>query len=62
MAQVQGIIHDFVMLNALDQTNACRTATDTSTEWINRKIAQSRLSNFFAADLEIVMSMRDVCV
>ncbi len=35
--RVQGIIHDFVMLNALDQTNACRTAMDTSTEWINRK-------------------------
>ena len=35
--QVQGIIHDFVMLNALDQTNACRTAMDASTEWINRK-------------------------
>lgn len=35
--QVQGTIHDFVMLNALDQTNACRTAMDASTEWINRK-------------------------
>lgn len=35
--RVQGIIHDFVMLNALDQTNACRSAMDTSTEWINRK-------------------------
>ena len=35
--RVQGIIHDFVMLNALDQTNACRTAMDASTEWINRK-------------------------
>lgn len=35
--QIQGIIHDFVMLNALDQTNACRTAMDASTEWINRK-------------------------
>ena len=34
--QVQGTIHDFVMLNALDQTNACRTAMDASTEWINR--------------------------
>lgn len=34
---VQGIIHDFVMLNSLDQTNACRTAMDTSTAWINRK-------------------------
>ncbi|MBD5156930.1 MAG: alpha/beta hydrolase [Butyrivibrio sp.] len=35
--RVQGIIHDFVMLNALDKTNACRTAMDASTEWINRK-------------------------
>ncbi len=34
--RVQGTIHDFVMLNALDQTNACRTAMDASTEWINR--------------------------
>lgn len=35
--RVQGIIHDFVMLNSLDETNACRTAMDASTEWINRK-------------------------
>ena len=35
--RVQGIIHDFVMLNSLDQTNACRTAMDASTAWINRK-------------------------
>lgn len=35
--RVQGIIHDFVMLNALDQTNACRTTMDASTAWINRK-------------------------
>lgn len=34
--RVQGTIHDFVMLNALDQTNACRTAMDSSTEWLNR--------------------------
>ena len=34
--RIQGTIHDFVMLNALDQTNACRTAMDSSTEWINR--------------------------
>jgi len=32
-----GIIHDFVMLNALDQTNAVRAAMDVSTDWINRK-------------------------
>lgn len=35
--RVQGTIHDFVMLNALDQTEACRTAMDASTDWINRK-------------------------
>lgn len=35
--QVQGTIHDFVMLNALDQTNACRTAMDASVGWINRE-------------------------
>lgn len=35
--RVQGIIHDFVMLNSLDQTNACRTAMDASVAWINRK-------------------------
>lgn len=35
--RVNGIIHDFVMLNSLDQTNATRTAMDASTEWINRK-------------------------
>lgn len=33
----QAMIHDFVMLNSLDQTNACRAAMDVSTEWINRK-------------------------
>lgn len=33
----QGMIHDFVMLNALDQTKACRAAMDTSVAWINRK-------------------------
>lgn len=31
----QGIIHDFVMLHALDQTQACRIAMDASTAWIN---------------------------
>lgn len=35
--QFQGIIHDFVMLNSLDQTNACRAAMDISTSWINQK-------------------------
>lgn len=32
----QGIIHDFVMLNSLNETNACRAAMDLSTEWIRR--------------------------
>lgn len=35
--RIQGIIHDFVMLNALDRTNACRIAMDVSTAWINQK-------------------------
>lgn len=35
--RVQGIIHDFVMLHALDQTNACRAAMDASTAWLNRE-------------------------
>ena len=34
--RIQGTIHDFVMLNALDQTNAGRTAMDASVEWMNR--------------------------
>ncbi len=34
--RVQGTIHDFVMLHALDRTNACRTAMDASTAWVNR--------------------------
>lgn len=33
---IQGIIHDFVMLNALDQTVACRLAMDVSTTWLNQ--------------------------
>ena len=36
----QAIIHDFVMLNALDQTNACRAAMDASVQWINQKNAE----------------------
>lgn len=35
--QILGTIHDFVMLNALDQTEACRIAMDASTQWIKRK-------------------------
>lgn len=33
----QAIIHDFVMLNALDQTKACRAAMNVSTDWINQR-------------------------
>lgn len=36
----QAIIHDFVMLNSLDQTQACRAAMDLSTEWIFLKNAE----------------------
>ena len=36
-ARMEGIIHDFVMLNTLDQTNACRAAMDLSVDWVNRK-------------------------
>lgn len=32
---IQGTIHDFVMLNSLDQTSACRAAMAAATEWIN---------------------------
>lgn len=35
--RLQGMIHDFVMLNALDATHACRAAMDISTAWIDRK-------------------------
>lgn len=35
--RVQGIIHDFVMLNALDRTRARRIAMDASAQWIKRK-------------------------
>lgn len=35
--RIQGTIHDFVMLNSLNETNATRTAMDISTNWINRK-------------------------
>lgn len=38
--QVQGIIHDFVMLNSLNNTNACRIAMDASTAWINNGRSQ----------------------
>lgn len=32
--RVQGTIHDFVMLNSLDQANATRIAMDASTAWL----------------------------
>lgn len=32
----QGMIHDFVMLNALDQTKACRAAMNASVAWIKK--------------------------
>ena len=38
----QGIIHDFVMLNALDQTKACRAAMNASVAWINERNAGVR--------------------
>lgn len=31
------MIHDFVMVNSLDQSNACRAAMDVSTDWLNHK-------------------------
>ncbi len=34
--QFEGMIHDFVMLNSLDQTMSCRAAMDLSTTWICR--------------------------
>lgn len=33
----QGMIHDFVMLNALNETKACRAAMDVSVEWLKGK-------------------------
>lgn len=33
----QAIIHDFVMLNALNETRACRGAMDASVAWINQR-------------------------
>ncbi|WP_129045407.1 alpha/beta hydrolase [Companilactobacillus metriopterae] len=33
----QGMIHDFVMINSLDQTKATRAAMDVSTKWINKR-------------------------
>lgn len=36
-ARFQAIIHDFVMLNTLDNTNACRGAMNLAVNWINEK-------------------------
>ncbi|KYQ92156.1 esterase/lipase/thioesterase domain-containing protein [Tieghemostelium lacteum] len=33
----QGMIHDFVMLNTIDKSKACRAAMDLSTDFINKK-------------------------
>lgn len=33
----QGMIHDFVMVNSIDQSNATRAAMDLSTQWINKR-------------------------
>ncbi len=41
-ARFQAIIHDFVMLNALDNTAACRGAMDLSTEWLNQRFCALR--------------------
>ena len=35
--RIRATIHDFVMLNALDQTNACRAAMDLAVSWLERK-------------------------
>lgn len=31
----KGMVHDFVMLNSLDKTNACRGAMDIFVAWLN---------------------------
>ncbi|MFC4770577.1 alpha/beta hydrolase [Enterococcus hermanniensis] len=36
-ARFQGVIHDFVMINALDQTNAARGAMTLSSEWLKQQ-------------------------
>ncbi|OJG81582.1 alpha/beta hydrolase fold protein [Enterococcus pallens] len=33
----QGMIHDFVMVNSMDQSNAARAAMDLSTAWLNKR-------------------------
>ncbi|SEM65621.1 Acetyl esterase/lipase [Ligilactobacillus sp. WC1T17] len=34
---IQGIIHDFMMLNMLDKTNACRLAMNLAVDWIIKR-------------------------
>jgi len=34
--RVLGMVHDFVMLHALDETNACRAAMDLAVGWVRR--------------------------
>ncbi|MES2789019.1 MAG: alpha/beta hydrolase [Planctomycetota bacterium] len=41
-ARFQGIIHDFVMLNALAKTNAARGAMDLAMSWLRDGFSQSR--------------------
>lgn len=33
----QGMIHDFVMVNSMDQRHATRAAMDVSTDWLNKR-------------------------
>lgn len=40
--RMQGMIHDFVMLNALDQTRACRAAMDLSVAWLEERTSDVR--------------------
>lgn len=35
--RLQSMVHDFVMVNLLDQTNATRAAMDLSTAWLNKQ-------------------------
>lgn len=36
----QGMIHDFVMVNSMDQSHATRAAMDVSTDWLNKRNAK----------------------
>ena len=48
--RLQGIIHDFVMLNALDETKACRMAMDVSTAFINQKNRKAKRKNSICSE------------